>query len=107
MEISLFRSCTEPAVFGFTADPTGCNLPAEFGPWLKAGAGTAAQTYAGDCLDGIALSDPIIRAVDSDGFYLTRSGVTGSSATGAGTLEASADPHAIISVIHVIRDSDV
>jgi hypothetical protein len=28
--ISLFRSIKEPDVFGFTADPTGANLPAEF-----------------------------------------------------------------------------
>jgi hypothetical protein len=48
MRITLFRSTKEPDVFGFTADPTGGNLPDEFGPWQKAVCeGTPAQRYAG------------------------------------------------------------
>jgi hypothetical protein len=74
MKLSLFRSTVEQNVFGFTADPTGCNLPEEFGPWQKAGEGTSAHTYAENSLDGLALSDPVIRAVERDGFYLARSG---------------------------------
>jgi hypothetical protein len=77
MKLTLFRSTKEPDVFGFTADPTGGNLPDEFSPWRKAAEGTAAQAYAGDSLDdGIASSDPVIKAVERDGFYLARSGVT-------------------------------
>jgi hypothetical protein len=76
MAISLFRSGKAPDVFGFTADPTGGNLPTEFAPWEMAGSGTAAQSYAGTSLDGLALSDPVIRAVARDGFYLARSGLT-------------------------------
>ena len=76
MKLTLFRSAKEPDVFGFTADPTGSNLPDEFAPWRKAGEGTAAQTYAEDSLGGIASSDPVIRAVERDGFYLARSGLT-------------------------------
>jgi len=76
MKLTLFRSAKEPDIFGFTADMTGSNLPAEFGPWLKAGESTSAQTYAGTSLDGLASSDPVIKAVERDGFYLARSGVT-------------------------------
>ena len=76
MKLTLFRSTKDPDVFGFTADPTGSNLPDEFGPWPKAGEGTAAQAYAGDSLGGIASSDPVVRAVERDGFYLARSGPT-------------------------------
>jgi hypothetical protein len=52
MTISLFRSTKEPDVFGFTVDPTGSNLPAQFGPWQSAGDGTAAMSYAEMNLDG-------------------------------------------------------
>jgi hypothetical protein len=76
MKLTLFRSTKEPDVFGFTADPTGSNLSDEFGPWRKAGEGTAAQAYAGDSLDsGIASSDPVMKAVERDGFYLARTGM--------------------------------
>ncbi|WP_146101766.1 hypothetical protein [Rhodopila globiformis] len=75
MTISLFRPAKEPDVFGFTVDPTGSNLPAQPGPWQGAGAGTAATSYAGTNLDGLALSDPVMRAVKQDAFYLMRSGL--------------------------------
>jgi hypothetical protein len=76
VKLTLFRSTKEPDIFGFTSDPTGNNLPGQFGPWFKAGEGSPAQTYAGDCLEGLALSDPVIRAVEHEGFYLARSGIT-------------------------------
>ena len=69
MKISLFRSSKEPDVFGFTADPTGGNLPDELGPWHVAGSGTAAQAYAGSRLDRLASFDPVVKAVERDGFY--------------------------------------
>jgi hypothetical protein len=75
MKLTLYRSTKEPDVFGFTADPTGNNLPDEFSPWQKAGEGSPAQNYAGDSLGGIASSDPVLKAVEHDGFYLARSGV--------------------------------
>jgi hypothetical protein len=74
-KLTLFRSTKEPDIFGFTSDPSGNNLPGQFGPWLKAGAGSLAQTYAGDSLEGLALSDPVIRAVQHEGYYLARSGI--------------------------------
>jgi hypothetical protein len=76
MTISLFHSTKEPGVFGFTVDPTGSNLPAQPGPWQSAGEGTAAMTYAEMNLDGLGLSDPGMRAVKQDGFYLTQNGLT-------------------------------
>ncbi len=88
MEISLFRSAKEPEVFGFTPDPTGSNLPDEFGPWERAGRGTAAQTYAGDSLDGLASSDPVIKAVERDGYYLARSGLTISAPPQPGSIHS-------------------
>jgi hypothetical protein len=75
MKLTLFRSTKEPDIFGFTSDPTGNNLPGQFGPWLKAGEGSSAQTYARDSLEGLALSDSVIRAVEHEGFYLARSGI--------------------------------
>jgi hypothetical protein len=80
MKLALFRSAKDPDVFGFTADPAGSNLPAALGPWQKAGGGTAAQAYASTSLDGLALSDPVIKAVERDGFFLARSGLTISAA---------------------------
>ena len=86
MATFLFRSAREPDVFGFTADPSGANLPEELGPWRRAGAGTAAQSYAGSSLDGLASSDPVIKAVERDGFYLARSGLTISAAAEPGSI---------------------
>ena len=76
LKLTLFRSTKEPDIFGFTSDPTGHNLPGQFGPWHKAGQGSSAQTYAGNSLEGLALSDPVIRAVEHEGYYLARSGIT-------------------------------
>jgi hypothetical protein len=75
MKLSLFKSTTEADLFGYTADPSGGNLPAEFGPWLKAGEGSPAEAHAGQGPNGLSPSDPISTAVARDGFYLVRSGV--------------------------------
>jgi hypothetical protein len=86
MAISLFRSTKAPDVFGFTSDPTGSNLPDEFGPWRSAGTATAAQAYASNSLEGLALSDPVLKAVERDGYYLARSGITISSGSDRGVI---------------------
>ena len=86
MAIFLFRSAKEPDVFGFTANPTGNNLPEDLAPGHKAGSGTAAQSYAGSSLDGLASSDPVIKAVEQDGYYLARSGLTFPPAPEQGTI---------------------
>lgn len=75
MVISLFRSAKEPDLFGFSDDSKGRNLPAEFGPWQSAGVRTAASSYAENSLNELAISDPVMRAVKQDGFYLARSGL--------------------------------
>jgi hypothetical protein len=75
MKLALFRSAKETDLFGFTTDLTGSNLPSELAPWQKAGEGSCADTYAVEGLEGLALSDPVVRALASDGFYLARSGV--------------------------------
>jgi hypothetical protein len=76
MAISIFRSTKKPDVFGFTADPTGANLPDEFAPWQKSGDAIAAQAYANSSFDGLAASDPVVKAIERDGFYLALSGST-------------------------------
>jgi hypothetical protein len=86
MNIYLFRSTKEPDVFGFTSDSAAGNLPDELGPWRAAGGGTAAQAYAGSSLDGLASSDPVIKAVERDGFYLARSGLTISPTSEPGSI---------------------
>ena len=86
MAIFFFRSAKEPDVFGFTADPSGANLPAEFGPWQRTGTGIAARSYAGSSLDGLASSDPVIKAVDRNGFYLARSGLAATAGGGPGNI---------------------
>ena len=75
MRLSLFKSTKETDLFGYTADPSGGNLPAEFGPWQKAGEGSPAEAHAGHKPNGLSPSDPISMAVERDGFYLVRSGV--------------------------------
>lgn len=76
MKLALFRSTKDRDVFGFTADPAGANLPAALGPWQQAGAGSL-----GVGLDGLATFDPVITAVERDGFFCRgRSGLTISAA---------------------------
>jgi hypothetical protein len=69
METYLFFSDTDEDVFAFTSDPEGENLPAEFAPWLKNGDGAA--LYIGP--EDSVTSNPVLRAVRRDGFYLARS----------------------------------
>jgi hypothetical protein len=86
MKLTLFRSTKEPDIFGFTVDPTGSNLPDEFGPWRKAGEGSVARTHGGNGLDGLASSDPVTKMVEKQGFYLARSDLTISGESEAGTI---------------------
>jgi hypothetical protein len=37
MSLHIFRSTQTPALYGFTVDPSGANLPADNGPWERAG----------------------------------------------------------------------
>jgi hypothetical protein len=84
MKLYIFRSTIEADVFGFTADQTGANLPLELAPWECAIG--AAAIYAGSSVDELAPSDPVLKAVDRDGFYLARSGLVVSSAPEPGSI---------------------
>jgi hypothetical protein len=81
MKLYIFRSAVESDWFAFTADPTGANLPRELAPWHGTTDG-AATAYAGTSVDELAPSDPVLKAVDRDGFYLARSGFVISSTKG-------------------------
>jgi hypothetical protein len=37
MTLHVYQSAKTPELFGFTTDPTGKNLPAEFGKWESVG----------------------------------------------------------------------
>lgn len=59
-------------MFGFTADETGANLPAEFGPWKRSEQG-AAEIGHDNSLAGVGASGPVLAAVQREGFYMARS----------------------------------
>jgi hypothetical protein len=62
MKIYFFVSRLEPKVTAFTSDQTGANLPLDYAPWDRSGAGSAIP-IGGD--DG-----PITVAVRRDGYFL-------------------------------------
>ena len=70
MAITLFRSAKRPDIFAFTADETGSNLPAGLAPWTLAHQGSALATGP---VTAIGVSDPVVAAVERDGFYIARS----------------------------------
>jgi hypothetical protein len=68
--ISLFQSDTNPAVFGFTRDPTGQNLPTDYAPWRKSPGAGSLFLGVGESSAQLGAGDPVIRAMDSNGYYL-------------------------------------
>ena len=68
--INLFQSVVNPEVFGLTLDSTGENLPDKFAPWRKAGNGGSLYLGTGESSDQLGSADPVLRAVESQGFYL-------------------------------------
>jgi hypothetical protein len=68
--INLFQSDLDPEVFGFTQDSTGQNLPETFAPWRKSSRGGSLYLGVGESSDQLASADPVIRAVQSRGFFL-------------------------------------
>jgi hypothetical protein len=70
MMINLFQSAVDPEVFGFTQDTTGQNLPAKFAPWRKSSQGGSLYLGIGESSAQLGSDDPVIRAVQSQGFYL-------------------------------------
>jgi hypothetical protein len=70
MTINLFQSVTDPEVFGFTRDATGQNLPGKFGPWRKSSQGGSLYLGIGESSAQLGSHDPVVRAVQTQGFYL-------------------------------------
>jgi hypothetical protein len=68
--INLFQSDLDPEVFGFTQDATGRNLPGKFAPWRKSSQGASLYLGAGETSAQLGSGDPVIRAVQTQGFYL-------------------------------------
>ncbi|HBK09043.1 MAG TPA: hypothetical protein DDZ81_24825 [Acetobacteraceae bacterium] len=68
--ISLFQSDANPGVFGFTRDATGQNLPARFAPWRKNPRAGSLFLGAGESSAQVGTGDPVIRAVETQGYYL-------------------------------------
>lgn len=68
--INLFQSAANPEVFGFTQDATGENLPAQYAPWRKSSKGGSLYLGAGEYSAQLGSDDPVIRAVQTQGFYL-------------------------------------
>jgi hypothetical protein len=60
--IYIFVSDLRAGVRAFTADPTGTNLPTEYGPWHAVNGGRA-MAIGSD-------QDPVARGVARDGFFL-------------------------------------
>jgi hypothetical protein len=70
MMINLFQSGVDPEVFGFTQDATGRNLPERFAPWTKSSKGGSLYLGVGESSAQLGSDDPVIRAVQTKGFYL-------------------------------------
>lgn len=68
--LNLFQSAADPAVFGFTRDATGQNLPGKFAPWHKSSQGGSLYLGIGESSAQLGAADPVIRAVQTRGFYL-------------------------------------
>lgn len=70
MPVYAFHSIKDADVLGFTEDKTGSNLPPEFSPWTRQGAGQAMQTEVRPPAG--ADGGLITRAIRSQGYFLTR-----------------------------------
>lgn len=77
MQTYFFVSTTYPNVRAFTYDQTGGQLPAAYAPWQRT------------CNDTVVshLGDPVIRAIERDGFFLV---------TGVGRKDTRSRPHTTI-----------
>jgi hypothetical protein len=75
MQVHIYRGVGR--VFGFTQDPTGANLPSQYGPWnafktldLNRDGAPTAGVDTGDCLDdienyGFHITDAHVRITES------------------------------------------
>jgi hypothetical protein len=67
MRIFVFISAKDPELLGFTASQAAENLPGDYAPWTPAEAGGAVLLGGGD-------ANPVVEAVQRDGFFLAIGG---------------------------------
>ena len=71
MKLHLFHSLKDPAVFGFTEDHLGENLPPAYAPWEHSGEGGVIQVQA--CQMTLwGRPTPVADAIQRTGYYLGR-----------------------------------
>jgi hypothetical protein len=68
--IYLFQSEADQAVFAFTQDSTGRNLPPKFAPWKNSKQGGSLYLGVGESSAQLGPGDPVLRAVETQGYYL-------------------------------------
>lgn len=71
MQVFVFQSEKDKDIVGFSDDPAGGNLPAEFAPWQPIG-NIALQVGGG--VAGIGAADAVMASIERDGFLVARSG---------------------------------
>jgi hypothetical protein len=56
-------------------DVTDNNLPVDLAPWSRDGTGEASR-MGGESITALATANPVIQAVERDGFYIGRTAAT-------------------------------
>jgi hypothetical protein len=74
MRVFIFQSRRDPLVVAFSRDASGKNLPRKLGPWAKLDG--AALSVGGE-IEEIGSADPVIAAIEEQGFYVGRTKVEG------------------------------
>lgn len=69
MDVFVFRSEADTLRFGYTADESGSNLPAEFAPWSTVHF-TDIPCSADVVLAGAAIA--VVATIKAEGYYVTR-----------------------------------
>ena len=71
MRVFIFRSGKDLYVIGYTQEPDGKNLPAEFAPWVGLGDDLIQR---GEDLAAVGPADRVIGAIERDGFFVAKRG---------------------------------
>jgi hypothetical protein len=64
MMVYVFKSTTQPTVYGYTPDPQGANLPPPSGPWKDLHSVEINP-------DGGVNTSKVLMGINDEGFYLT------------------------------------
>jgi hypothetical protein len=73
MQVFVFQSGMDRDITGFTADRSGRNLPAEYGPWKPIG--NSAQRISDHAKDAASDANMVLGGIARDGYFLTRAAV--------------------------------